>query len=589
MKITKKDSDGQWNLKHLYSSDTDENIERDIISIEKACNLFAKKYRTKDFVSSVDTLLPALRESEKITEMVMINNPLTYFELRTLADSDNAFVVQQSSLINHRLTKALNTIQFFTLALAKIEKKNQKIFLNSLVLVEYSYMLQQIFNTAQYNLSESEETLLSLLTDTSREKWIEYRERLISMQTIDWQDEKIPLTKAESMLSSQTKSVRRKLYTSIQKCYRDNAVAAEAEINAVYSYKKIIDEKRGFEKPYTQTVLEYENDKETVESFIDTITKNFSISKGFYKIHKELLRETKPLSFADRSTAIGKISKKFSFPESCDIVRSAFSDVGQEYADYLDIFLTNGQIDIYPRVAKASGAYCCSTGGRETYILLNHTDSVRSAETLAHEMGHAIHTEMSKSQKPIYQGYTTSVAEVASLFFEQVLFGKLQETLSEKDQKILLHNKIMGDISSIFRQTAFFNFELELHTRVRETGYVSHSDISKMMKKHLHAYAGDAFEFSDLDGYFFVDLWHIRRHFYVYSYAMGQIISRSLYENWKKDPSYIKKIEVFLSSGCSQSPRDIFKKTGIDIASPIFYQTALDAIVSDIKRLKKMK
>lgn len=145
----------------------------------------------------------------------------------------------------------------------------------------------------------------------------------------------------------------------------------------------------------------------------------------------------------------------------------------------------------------------------------------------------------------------------------------------------------MGDISTIFRQIACFNFELELHENIRKEGQVNRSAIAKLLQKHMRAYTGKSMEVTEDDGYFYVTWSHIRRFFYVYSYAYGQIVSRALYEKWKSDSSYSKKIEQFLSAGRSMSPKDIFKSIGITI-DKTFFETGLKAIEADIIKLEKL-
>jgi oligoendopeptidase F len=129
---------------------------------------------------------------------------------------------------------------------------------------------------------------------------------------------------------------------------------------------------------------------------------------------------------------------------------------------------------------------------------------------------------------------------------------------------------------------------LELHEQIRKNGQVSKEDIAKLMTKHLKSYLGESVEVTDKDGYFYV-LWsHIRRFFYVYTYAYGQIISRALYEKWKEDPSYAKKIKQFLSAGGSMSPEDIFKMIGIDTSKSSFFEAGLKGIEKDIAKLEKL-
>jgi oligoendopeptidase F len=296
----------------------------------------------------------------------------------------------------------------------------------------------------------------------------------------------------------------------------------------------------------------------------------------------------KKLSVSDRSVKIGEIKKKFDYETSVKVVGDVFEKVGPVYKNIFDKIVNNSQVDVYPKKGKTGGAYC--SGGYEvpTIILLNHTDDLRSLETLAHEMGHAVHTEIAKGQPVLYQDYSYSTAEVASTFFEQVTLSEIEDQFTNEEKIILLHNKIMGDISTIFRQIACFNFELELHNRIRAEGQLSKEDMAKLLRKHLESYLGEAFNVTDDDGYYFVSWSHIRRFFYVYTYAYGQLISRALFENWKKDKKYAEKIEKFLSLGGSMTPEEIFKKVGINVKDPKFFESGLKSIEKDIEKLEKL-
>ncbi len=243
---------------------------------------------------------------------------------------------------------------------------------------------------------------------------------------------------------------------------------------------------------------------------------------------------------------------------------------------------------MYPSVGKRGGAYCWGAYGLPTVVLLNHTNNFNSVMTLAHEMGHAFHTEMSHTQSPIYADYTTSVAETASTLFENFVFDEVFETLSKKEKIIALHDKINGSVSTIFRQIACFNFEKELHEKIRREGYLSKENIASLMNKHMKSYLGPVFEMREDDGYFFVNWSHIRRYFYVYSYAYGALISDALYLEYKKDNNFKEKIEEFLKAGGSKSPEDIFCDIGINIRDPKFFENGLKVIEEDIKRLEKL-
>lgn len=576
-----------WDLSLLYKSPKDPQIEKDVVLIEKAFETFEKKYRNKDFTKNPKALFTTFEDLELVNKKLNKKNPSRYFGLKMTVDSSDEYAQAMETKISQRLTIANNKVTFFDLKIGKIPKKEQKNFLNYKPLAPYRYQLQKIFEGAKYDLSEKEEQLASLLSQTSYSMWVDSQEKLLSQQTVLHNKKQIPFSEAMSIFSSLPRAERKILHTNMNKVMKDISYFAEAEINAIYNFKKVMDTKRGYKTAYEATVLGYENEEKTIDALVESVTKNFSISKRFYILHAKLLKEKK-LTLADRATKIGSISRKFDFESTIDITHKGFSRLGDKYASFLNSFLENGQIDVFPKKGKKSGAFCSGSGDSPTFVFLNHSSDIRSVETLAHEMGHAVHTELSKKQPPRYQQYSTAVAEVASTFFENLITEELESKLSEKEKIILLHNKIMGDISSVFRQIACFNFEKELHTTIREKGQVSKTEIAELLNKHLRSYLGSSVDVVPDDGYFFVTWSHIRYFFYVYSYTYGQLISRVLFEKWKADHSYIKQIETFLSAGSSMSPKDIFKRIGIDTSDPKFFEAGLKAIDADITKLEKL-
>ncbi len=417
--------------------------------------------------------------------------------------------------------------------------------------------------------------------------WTQGQEKLLNQQTVLFKGKNIPLSEAQNLFSELPTPQRRKLDADISAVLKGISHFAESEINAVYTDKKINDELRGFKHPYSATILHYQNDEKSIMTLVETVTKYFSISHRFYKLKAKLLKENK-LEYSDRAAKVGEIKVKLTFDDTLKILRSAFEKVDPAYVEILDRYMENGQVDVFPKKGKRGGAFCSSNIGLPTFVMLNHVDNLKSLKTFAHEMGHAIHAEFSKSQPPLYEGHTISVAEVASTLFENFAFNEVFEKLSDAEKIIALHDKINDTIGTIFRQIACFNFELELHTTIRANGSISKEDIAKLHNKHMKAYLGPLFDIKEDSGYFFVSWPHIRYSFYVYSYAYGELISRALYKKYQQDPNYISKIEEFLAAGGSKSPEKIFKDIGIDTSKPEFFVDGLKIIEEDIKKLEKL-
>jgi len=576
-----------WNLKLLYKSDSDPQIEKDMKAFEDACARFEKKYKKSNYALSAQSLFTALKNYYETVRTFQGSKPWWYFALRTCLNSNDAKSEAQATIYRQRITEANNKIQFFMLNIAAVSKGQQEVFLTDPILAEYRYKLEKIFTNAKYNLSEGEEQLADLLEQTSYTMWTDAQEKVLNQQSVNYKGTDVPLSKIMAQLAELPKKDRENVHQKINSTLKSIAAGSGAEMNAIYNYKKVMDERRGFSKPYSSRVLSCENDEKSIELLISLVTKHFSIAHRFYKLHAKLLGEKK-ISLAHRMALIGKISTKFDLESSIEILQKAFQSIDPEYTTILNTFVSNGQVDVYPKQGKKGGAFCWGVRDLPTYILLNHTDTSRSLETFGHEMGHAIHTELSSSQPVQYGEYSTATAEVASTFFEQVAAEEMDTRLSEKERISALHGRILRDISTIFRQVACFNYELELHTRIRGEGQLTEKEMAKLMSKHLKSYLGPSVTVTEDDGYSFVSWSHIRNFFYVYTYAYGQIISKALFAKWKEDKSYAMKIKEFLQAGKSMSPEDIFKSVGIDTSKPEFFEAGLKSIEQDIIKLEKL-
>lgn len=575
----------EWNLGLLYKSEKDPQIEKDLKDLEVACAQFEKKYKGKSFFESSKKLHKSLQEYQALSDPRFYKASL-YFFLRKEINANDVIAQAYATKIEKRIVDANSKVNFFVLSLAKIPKNLQITYLKDKYLKEFHYFLKKIFETAKHNLSDQEEQLLLLLTQTSETMWANLHQKILGNQNILFKNKEITLSEARARLSTLPMDDRYKLATAINEASKKIASISEAELNAIYTFHNIVNERKKFPKPYSASVLSKENSDKEIEDFTKIISTNFFISHRFYKLHAKLLK-VKNLQFADRRVNIGVLDKKFNFEQSQQIVVNALSRAGSKFGELLKTFLSNGQIDVFPRTGKQAGGFHMNIGTLPSYILLNHVDNIESVETLAHEMGHAIHAELSKKQPRHYQEQSLATAEVASIFFEQFVSLEIEPNLSDKEKIIVLHRKICEDMMLVFVQIACFNYELELHELVKTHGQLNAQQMAKLMQKHMQTCFGKAMKITEDDGYLFVTWHHLRYNFYTYTYAYGGLISRTLFENWKKDPSYIKKIEQFLSAGGSMSPKDIFKSIGIK-TDKAFFEAGLKAIEADIDRLEKL-
>ena len=577
----------KWDLSLIYKSATDPQIKKDLQKVERAFANFAKKYTAdKGHLTSPLKLKQSLKDYEAL-ENLPTSNAYLYFNYQQDLNSRDKKLEAKLNQLEARLQKVSKLILFFPIELSKIEESKQREFLADPNLATYKYFLERLFKEGKHTLTTAEEKIMNLMSLPAKSMWIRGNENLVTESTIKWQGRELPIPSAIGKIPSLPLKERRALHLAVVTKLKEISQTSENELNAIVTHKKIADELRGFTKPYEATALGYQTDMETVENLVKTVSKHFSIAKRFYKV-KAKMHKLKVMTYPDRAAEVGKLKKEINFDKAVEITKSAFQKVDPVYRELLEDFLTKGEIDVYPKLGKRGGAYCSSQYGLPTYILLNHQNNFDSVMTLAHELGHAFHSHFSfKHQPAVYRDYTIATAEVASTLFENFVFDEVLPTLSPKEQVVALHNKIMGSVQTIFRQIACFNFEVELHETIRREGHLPKDKIAALMNKHMQSYLGPIFKLEDNDGYFYVYWSHVRRFFYVFSYAFGELVSNALYEEYQKDAKFKAKIKQFLSAGGSASPEDIFKQIGIDVRDPKFFELGLKKIEDDIKKLER--
>ncbi|KKU70417.1 MAG: PepF/M3 family oligoendopeptidase [Parcubacteria group bacterium GW2011_GWA2_47_21] len=575
----------KWHLALFYKSPNDPAIERDVKRIENLHARFAKNHSDGGYLDDDDSLLKTLWEWDKLVGAGAWKPVLYFAYKKSLNSKDNSAAANESRLVA-RLTKAANQTIFFTNNISKLPEEKQTNLLNERKLKKFHYFLKYLFGRGKHTLSDEEEKILNLKYLPAHHLWVSGQERLLNSKTVFFAGQSLPLSEAMGKVSDLQTTPRRALGQNIVRMLKENSEFAENEINAVYTDKKINDELRGFKRPWHATVLDYQNDLAIVENLVEAVTKHFSISREFYKLKARLLKE-KCLTYHDRSAKIGKVPKKYAFAAASKILLKAFGKIHPDFAEIAIRLISNSQVDVYPQKGKAGGAYCSGGVGTPTMLLLNWIGGANSVMTFGHEMGHAIHTEFSKKQIPLYQEYSFTAAEIASTLFENFIFDELTKNFSKKEKIIALHDRLQDKISTIFRQIACFNFEKELHEKVKSEGFVPKEKMAELMNKHMKSYLGTIVDLTDDDGYFFVSWTHLRRFFYVYSYAYGELASNALYQKYKEtgSPSAILK---FLSAGGNDSVENILAASGINVRNPDFFSDGLKQMRNDLEQLKKL-
>lgn len=577
-----------WDLKkHYYQSESDPQIEKDAKFIETKIRVFCNKYKNQTFTKNTKLLKSALLDYKNLCEHSEAEKVIRYFSFRTTTNVNDTVAAKLLQQYAERFRKLSNELVFFKLTIGKIPVKDQKKFLADNSLSEFNYLLKQAFESGKHQLSESEEKILTLRSNTSCGMWAAATEKIISNRKIKYQNKEMALPEAIEEVNLQSWENKSILWDLILTELVQISEFAEHELTAIVNHEKISDELRGYKKPYSSTVKAYENSEKAVTALVETIsTKGFELSKKFYKL-KAKIHGQKTIPYVNKYDPIGPELKP-SFQESIEICRDVFYSVKEEYGEIFDKLFLDGQVDVYPKAGKRGGAFMSATENLPTFVMLNHKDDFKSLETIAHEMGHAVHAECSKVQSVLYEDFSTTTAETASTLFEQFVLERIYEQLSDEQRVVFLHDKIGRDIATVQRQIACFNYELEMHNTIRNHGMATKDELAKMMQKHLKSYLGPAVDVSEKEGYFFVAWPHIRYGFYVYTYTYGHLISNLMVQKYNKDPKYVEKIDKFLTSGGIDTVENIFKSIGINTNKIETFEASLETQNEEINKLAKL-
>lgn len=576
-----------WDFSKLGANDMDSRFMEERAQIKKHAEEFSLKWKDRiDWLENSVVLRAALDDYEFFMRECGVEGGTEgyYFWLRGVLEQGNTDLKARNKLISDASVGVINAIDFFEIRLAKISEEKQKEMLQNENLLPYHHFLSRLFENAKFLLSEAEEKIVTHMSETSYEKWVTMVSDFISQEELEVSveggaKEKKSFSEILASIDAKDKNVRDDAARALNEIFKKHGASAEAELNAVFAYKKTIDELRKFTRPDEVRHRSDNIDTTIVDALRGAVTKHFDMANRYYALKAKLLGLPK-LAYHERNIPYGELPHDYKFEDAVMRVEKTFSKFDPKFAEIFSRFVCEGHIDVYPKKGKASGAFCTHSLLRDpTYILMNFSGKLNDIQTLAHEVGHGINNEyMREHQNALYFGSPTSTAEVASTFFEDAVLQTYLDDANETERLTILMSDLNDSVSSIFRQIACYEFEFELHTVFREKGYLSFAEIGKIFQKNMRAYMGDAVQQDPGSENWWVYWSHIRRFFYVYSYASGLLISKSLMHFTKKDPTFIEKVKTFLSAGLSDSPRNIFLACGIDITDPAFWEEGLKAI-----------
>ncbi len=336
---------------------------------------------------------------------------------------------------------------------------------------------------------------------------------------------------------------------------------------------------RGFDSPISMRNKANHIQDNVIETLVAVCVQNNAVFQRYFKFKAQELGMKKLTRF-DIYAPLGETNKTITYEQALKDVLGAYESFSPNFSAKAWEIIHQNHIDSHPGNSKRSGAFCMTVGPEITpYVLLNFAGKFRDVSTLAHELGHGIHSLYANKHSISAQHANLPLAETASTFGEMVLFEKfLNETNDNQLKKQLLSDKLADSYASICRQNYFTKFEMQAHEAISKG--IEEKDLSQMWLDTLTEQFGDSVEVDQIFRYEWSYIPHIiHTPFYCYSYNFGELLSMALYARYKEEgDSFVPKIEEILAAGGSQDPDKVLREVGINMASAEFWQGSFDLI-----------
>ena len=329
----------------------------------------------------------------------------------------------------------------------------------------------------------------------------------------------------------------------------------------------------------------YEIEPETVENLTKTIEANYSLVERYYQAKARLVGDK--LYDWDRYSSLYPNERSvYTWDQAKEIVLASFEKFSGQAAKIAKEFFDKGWIDAEIGPGKRGGAFCSYTGpNHHPYVFMNFTGEIRDITTLAHELGHAIHGYLSRTNSVVNFWPSTATAEIASVFSESLVYDYLFEQLTDSKQRLNLRvEKIQSSFATVFRQTAFYQFELDITNHRRDQGELSPDEFDRYFQDRLQKMFGQGLTLTDGHKSWWMPVLHFYHYnFYVFSYAFGELLSQALYARYRQTGSaFVPTYLEALSLGGSIDPYRVTQKMGVDINQGDFWQSGLDLLKQEI-------
>lgn len=578
-------SEHKWKLEDMFKDN--QAWERDFSVVKE---LIKEVGNFKSLLSqNSDTLLEALRLKDRVTELAY--KLFVYARMRKDEDNTNTLYQGLADRAQGLMNELGSALSFFNPELLSISEETLTRFIEENEgLILYKHMLDEITRQKSHVLSAQEEQIIAMAGDIASAPSNIYG--MINNADIkfpcikDENGQEVELTKGRyiSFLESSDRRVRKDafhaLYSSYKKQKNTLAQTLSSSVKRDIFYSKV----RKYSSSLEAALDEDNVTLDVYDNLISTISNNLEPMYKYVALRKRMLGVDE-LHMYDLYTPIIKdVKMEVPYSKGVELVIDGLKPLGDEYERILREGFKGGWVDVYENEGKTSGAYSWGCYDTHPYVLMNYQDDVSNLFTLAHEMGHALHSYYTNQEQPfVYSGYKIFVAEVASTLNEALLMEYMLNNTQDKKEKMYLINYYLEQFrGTVYRQTMFAEFEKIIHERA-EAGEPLTPELLCNIYRDLNRkyYGPDIVIDEDIDMEW-SRIPHFYRNFYVYKYATGFSAAASLAESiLKEGQPAVKRYIDFLKGGDSDYPVNLLKKAGVDMTTP-------DPIIKAVKTFERL-
>ena len=583
---------GTWDLSKLAKNPKSPAFQKQIKELENQAIKFEKIKSKLDPKMSSKKFMSIIRQIEEISEnMSKIGG---YASLSYSADTQSDEATSLMTKMSKLGSEISNKILFFDLWWkTQVDEKNAKRLMKDAGEITEYLSHKRLF--AKYALSEPEERIINTLDVTGISALVKLYDKITNVFEYKMKVGNKSKTMTREELTNYVRNtnpkIRETAYKTILTKYTENkGVVGEIYQNIVLNWRDEGIEIRGYKSPISMRNIGNDVDDKTIESLLSICRKNSPVFQKFFVQKAKMLKMKKLRRYDLYAPAAANIKEKnYAYDKSVKLVFESLGKFSSTLEDYARKVFNENHIDSAIRQGKRDGAFCSTLTPKITpYVLVNFTGKSRDVFTLAHELGHAVHSQAAQDRSILVQDAPLPLAETASTFSELLLYDNLSEKISDDEKKIMLSEKIDDLYATILRQSFFTIFEVDAHKQIGDGTTID--EISKRYLQNLKDQFGNSVSLSDD----FAIEWSCIPHFYhtpfyCYAYSFGNLLALSLFQRYKKEgkdfvPAYIS----ILAAGGSKKPEKLLAEHGFDIRSPKFWQEGFDYVGEQVKALSSL-